>query len=178
MYISTPKNSSILAWEIPWTENPGRLQFMGWQRGRHDWVTTQLAHWGIELLKKTTFTPFLPVFYKVIEKKKNPQRLYSEQLYAYTHTYWRRQWHRTPVLLPGKSHGRRSLVGYSPWGHEESDMTERLHFPFSLSCIGEGIVTHSSVLAWRIPGTGSLVGCRLWGRTRLTWLSSSKFAFT
>ena len=51
---------------------------------------------------------------------------------------WRRQWHPTPVLLPGKSHGRRSLVGCSPWGHEESDMTERLHFDFSLSCIGEG----------------------------------------
>ena len=44
----------------------------------------------------------------------------------------------TPVLLPGKSHGRRSLVGCSPWGREESDTTERLHFHFSLSCIGEG----------------------------------------
>ena len=51
---------------------------------------------------------------------------------------WRRQWHPTPVLLPGKSRGQRSLVGGSPWGHEESDMTERLHFHFSLSCIGEG----------------------------------------
>ena len=51
---------------------------------------------------------------------------------------WRRQWHPTPVLLPGKSHGRRSLVGCRPWGHEESDMTERLHFHFSLSGIGEG----------------------------------------
>ena len=51
---------------------------------------------------------------------------------------WRRQWQPTPVLLPGKSHGRRSLVGCSPWGHEESDTTERLHFHFSLSCIGEG----------------------------------------
>ena len=50
----------------------------------------------------------------------------------------RRQWHPTPVLLPGKSHGRRSLVGYSPWGREESYMTERLYFHFSLSCIGEG----------------------------------------
>ena len=50
---------------------------------------------------------------------------------------FRRQWHPTPVLLPGKSHGRRSLVGCSPWGREESDMTERLRFPFSLSCIGE-----------------------------------------
>ena len=36
----------------------------------------------------------------------------------------------TPVLLPGESHGRRSLVGYSPWGHKESDMTEPLHFHF------------------------------------------------
>ena len=52
--------------------------------------------------------------------------------------YWRRQWHPTPVLLPGKSHGRRSLVGCSPWGREELDTTERLHFHFSLSCIGEG----------------------------------------
>ena len=53
----------------------------------------------------------------------------------------RRQWHPTPVLLPGKSHGQRILVGSigsSPWGLEESDMTEWLHFHFSLSCIGEG----------------------------------------
>ena len=50
----------------------------------------------------------------------------------------RRQWHPTPVLLPGKSHGRRSLVGCSPCGLEESDTTEWLHFHFSLSCIGEG----------------------------------------
>ena len=52
--------------------------------------------------------------------------------------YWRRQWQPTPVLLPGKSHGWRSLVGCSPWGHEELDMTKWLHFHFSLSCIGEG----------------------------------------
>ena len=112
------------------------------------------------------------------------------------------QWHPTPVFLPGKSHGRRSLVGCSLWGHEESDTTERLHFHLLLSLIGEGngtplqysclenpmdigvwkaavhgvaegrtrlsdftftfhfpalekeMVTHSSVLAWRIPGMG------------------------
>ena len=57
------------------------------------------------------------------------------------------------VLLPRKSHGWRSLVGCSPWGCEESDTTERLHFHFSLSCIGEEMATHSSVLVWRIPGT-------------------------
>ena len=50
---------------------------------------------------------------------------------------WRRQWYPTPVLLPGKSHGWRSLVGCSPWDPEELDTTEQLHFHFSLSCIGE-----------------------------------------
>ena len=50
----------------------------------------------------------------------------------------RRQWDPTPVLLPGKSHGWRSLVGCSPWGREELDMTEWLDFHFSLSRIGEG----------------------------------------
>ena len=50
----------------------------------------------------------------------------------------RRQWHPTPVLLPGKSHGLRSLIGSSPWGSWELDMTERLHFHFPLSRIGEG----------------------------------------
>ena len=41
---------------------------------------------------------------------------------------WKRKWQPTPVLLPGKSHGQKSLVGYSPWGRKESDTTERLSF--------------------------------------------------
>ena len=47
---------------------------------------------------------------------------------------WRRKWQPTPVFLPGKSHGWRSLVGYNLWGHKESDTTERLHFqlPFEI----------------------------------------------
>ena len=62
---------------------------------------------------------------------------------SFIFTFWpclvrRRQWHPTPILLPGKSLGWRSLVSCSPWGCKESDMTERLHFHFSLSCIGEG----------------------------------------
>ena len=43
---------------------------------------------------------------------------------------WRRKWQPTPVLLPGKSHGWRSMVGFSPWGHKEWDMTEQLHIHF------------------------------------------------
>ena len=127
----------------------------------------------------------------------------------------RRQWHPTPVLLPGKSHGRRSLVGCSPWGRTELDTTERLHFHFSLSCSGEGngnplqysclenpmdrgtwsaavhlvpksrtrlgnftftfhfhavekeMATHSSVLAWRILGTGKPGGLPSMGSHRV-----------
>ena len=60
-------------------------------------------------------------------------------IYLLTNVFsWRRRLHPTPLLLPGKSHGQRSLVGCSPWGRKESDTTERLHFHFSLSCIGEG----------------------------------------
>ena len=66
----------------------------------------------------------------------------------------RRQWHPTPVLLPGKSHGWRSLVGCSPWGHEESDTTERLTFTFHIHALEKEMATHSSILAWRIPGMG------------------------
>ena len=58
--------------------------------------------------------------------------------FMYSRICQRRQWHPTPVLLPGKSHGQRSLVGCSPSGCEESDMTERLHFHFSLSGEGNG----------------------------------------
>ena len=84
-------HSSILAWKIPWTEKPGRLQSMGSQRVRHDWVTS---------------------------------------LSLFTFMHWRRKWQPTLVLLPGESHGQRSLVGYSPQGRKESDTTERLHFHF------------------------------------------------
>ena len=64
----------------------------------------------------------------------------------------RRQWQPTPVLLPGKSHGWRSLVGCSPWGRWELDMTERLYF--SLSCIGEGNGSPLQCSCLENPGTG------------------------
>ena len=68
-------------------------------------------------------------------------------------SFWRRQWHPTPVLLPGESHGWRSLVGWGPWGREESDTTERLRFHFHFHPLEKEMATPSSVLAWRIPGT-------------------------
>ena len=82
-----------------------------------------------------------------------------------------------PVLLPGKSHGRRSLVGCSPWGHEESDMTEQLHFHFSLSCIGEGNGNPLQCSCLENPRDRGAWWAAIYGvaqsRTWLKWLSSS-----
>ena len=82
----------------------------------------------------------------------------------------------TPVLLPGKSHGWRSLVGCSPWGCEGLDTTEQLHFHFSLLCIGEGNGNLPVFLPGESQGWGSLMGS-VYGvaqsRTRLKRLSNS-----
>ena len=75
----------------------------------------------------------------------------------------RSPWHPTPVLLPGKSHGRRSRVGCSPWDCKESDSTERLHF----HALEKEMATHSSVLAWRIPGMGEPDGLPSMGSHRV-----------
>ena len=74
---------STLAWEIPWTEEPGGLQSMGSRRIRHNWVTS---------------------------------------LSLFTFMHWRRKWQPTPVFLSGESQGRGSLVGCRLWGRTESDM--------------------------------------------------------
>ena len=89
----------------------------------------------------------------------------------------RRQWHPTPVLLPGKSHGWRRLVGCSPWGREESDTTEQLHFHFSCSCSGEGNGTPLQYSSLENPMGGGDWWAADYGvaqsRTRLKRLSSS-----
>ena len=110
-----------------------------------------------------------------VDKKLWPVLMVSNQ---------RRQWHPTPVLLPGKSHGQRSLVGCSPWGLEESDVTEqgsdtteRLHFHFSLSSIGEGNGNPLQCSCLENPRDGWAWQAAFYGVTqswtRLKWLSSS-----
>ena len=79
----------------------------------------------------------------------------------------RRQWQATPVLLPGKSHGRRSLVGCSPWGRKEANTAEQLALTFHLHALEKEMATHSSVLAWRIPGTGEPDGLSSMGSHRV-----------
>ena len=97
------------------------------------------------------------------------------------HMFQRRQWHPTRVLLPGKSHGRRSRVGYSPWGRSESDTTERLHFHFSLSCIGKGNGNPLQCSCLENLRNGGAWWAAVYGvaqsRTWLKWLSSSRHVF-
>ena len=101
----------------------------------------------------------------------------DKQLWKSRSNIRRRQWHPTPVLSPGKSHGRRSLVGCSPWGLEELDTTERLHFHFSLSCIGEGNGTPLQYSCLENPRDGGAWWAAVYGvsqsRTRLIQFSSS-----
>ena len=88
----------------------------------------------------------------------------------------RRRWHPTPVLLPGKSHGWRSLVA-TVLGVAESRTRQRLHFHFSLSCIGEGNGTPLQCSCLENPRDGGAWQTAIYGvaqsRTRLKRLSSS-----
>ena len=115
-------HSSTLAWRIPWREEPGRLQSMGSKRVGHDWATSlslsfrnlQLVCHYHDIKPKSFCLEFRrPGFDPWVEK-----------------VPWRMKWQPSPVLLPGESHGGRSLVGYSPWGRKELDMTSDLTFTF------------------------------------------------
>ena len=78
-----------------------------------------------------------------------------------------RQWHPTPVLLPGKSQGRRTLVG---WVHGVAKSQARLSdftFTFHFHALEKEMATHSSVLAWRIPGKGEPCGLPSMGSHRV-----------
>ena len=115
------------------------------------------------------YTQYIVITYK--EKKSKKVCIYVYSLYG------RRRWHPTPVLLPGKSHGWRSLVGCSPWGRKELDTTERLHFHFSRSCIGEGNGNPLQCSCLENPRDRGAWWAAVYGvtqtRTRLKWLSIS-----
>ena len=102
---------------------------------------------------------------------------WATSLSLFTFMHWRRQRPPTPVLLPAKSHGRRSPVGCSPWAREEWDTTERLHFHFSLSCIGEGNGNPLQCSCLENPKDGGASWAAVYGvaqsQTRLKRLSSS-----
>ena len=127
------------------------------------WVLSQLFHSPLSPLSKGSLVPlqFLPLEWYHLHIQ-------------------RRKWHPTPVLLPGKSHGRRSLVRCSPWGHKESDMTKRFHF--SLSCIGEGNGNPLQCSCPENPRDRGAWWAAIYGvaqsRTWLKWLSSSSICIS
>ena len=118
-----------------------------------------MPQWKISHPSKVFNQAFNPESHSELQLKR------AVDLLLHQESLRRRQWHPTPVLLPGKSHGRRSLVGCSPWGRQELDTTERLLFYFSLSCTGEGNGNPLQCSCLENPRTASLVGCHLWGRT-------------
>ena len=103
-------------------------------------------------------------------KEEMPERATEERALC-----GRRQWHPTPVLLPGKSYGWKSLVGCSPWGCQEPDTAERLHFHFSLAYIGEGNGSPLQCSCLENPRDGGAWWAAVYGITqswtRLKWLS-------
>ena len=108
---------------------------------------------------------------------------WATSLSLFTFMHWSRKWQPTPVLLPGESHGWRSPEGCSPRGRWGSDTTERLHFHFSLSCIGEGNGNPLQCSCLENPRDGGAWWAAIYGvtqsRTRLKWLSSSSmYIFT
>ena len=133
-------HSSILAWKIPWLEDPGELQFMRWQRVRHDWAHEHripLRSWKstqnqdifpssmvlvTEELTSSLVIPRSPSDEDSAYQCKRCKRLGFDPWVG--NIPWSRKWQPTPVFLPRKFHGQRSLVGYSPWSHKESHTTE------------------------------------------------------
>jgi len=133
--------------------------------------------WSNEVIGNLKETVFLKNEYRLIMcvcVVAEVRGRYSRGLYARQR---RRQWHPTPVLLPGQSYGWRCLVSCSPWGHKESDTNERLHFHFSLSCLGEGNGNPLQCSCLENPRDGRAWWAAIYGvargQTRLKRLSSS-----
>ena len=89
----------------------------------------------------------------------------------------RRQWYPTPVLLLGKSHGWRSLEGCSPWVAKSQTGLSDFTFTFHFHALEKEMATHSSVLAWRIPGAGEPGGLPSMGSHRVGHGNSVRLYF-
>ena len=116
-------HSPILAWRIPWTEEPGELPSGELKRVGHDWATTTTT---------TTKTSLMAQMLKTLPVRQ--ETWFNPWVRKIP---WRREWKPIPEFLPGEFHGQKSLVGYSPWGHKESDMTEQLTLHFLFTFMGQ-----------------------------------------
>ena len=133
----TATHSSILAWKFPWME--GFLRQVTEDKYNPAFTSRTVAN-VISICREPETTVVLSAHgnFQCDGWSMKCMITSGEMFDPFQGLLQRRQWHPTPVILPGKSHWWRSLVGCSPWGLEEWDTTEWLHFHFSLSCIGEG----------------------------------------
>ena len=139
--------------------NSDRVYFLGLQNH---------CRWWLQPWNEKTLSPWKESYDQPGWRIKK-QRHYFATKGLSSQAYRRRQWHPTPVLLPGKSHGWRSLVSCSPWGREGSDMTEWVHFHFSLSCIGEGYGNPLQYSCLENPRDWGTWWAAIWGSTELDW---------
>ena len=138
---SMASGSSMLAWRIPGTEGPGGLQSI-WSQESHTAEQLNTSHFPYfpssllnkckaEIYKKKKAISSIFGFRgkAVAQMVKRLPAMWGTRFNPWVGKIpWRRKWQPTPVFLPGKSHGWRSLTGYSPRGPKDSDMTEQLHF--------------------------------------------------
>ena len=123
------------------------LQSMGLQRVRHNWVTE--LNWTVCNLHSSHG---LPRWFSGKETACQCRRHKRHGFDPWVRKIpWRRKWQPTPVFLPGKPHGQRSLAGYSPWGCKNLDMTERLSTRHSL---------HTNLKIWM--HVWSIPGLKVW----------------
>ena len=112
-----------LAWKIPWTKEPGGLQSMGLQRAQHNWSILAHVPYLISLLVEQGFPSCARGKEPAFQWRRCRRPRFDPWIGK---ILWRREWQPTPIFLPGKSHGQRSLAGYSPWGCKESDTIGQL----------------------------------------------------
>ena len=147
------------AWDVPFVTAPSSLLFL------NSWSVAFI--WEMCLTRVGFLSTILACCFWYVYETFNLLHICNIYLR-------RRHWRPTPGLLPGKSHGWRSLVGCSPRGLEELDTTERLQtrlskfpFTFHFHALEKEMATHSSVLSWRIPGTVEPGGLPFMGSHRV-----------
>ena len=147
------------------------------------WGLQNHCRWWLKPWSWKTLAPWKKSYDQPRQHIKNQRHYFinkgpSSESYGFSSSYmWmrRRQWQPTPVLLPGKSHGRRSLVGCSPWVTKSWAHLSDFTFTFHFHALEKEVATHSSILAWRIPGTEEPGGLPSMGSHRAghDWSSSS-----
>ena len=105
----------------------------------------------ILMMSSESVFPFVTCGFRVTARKPLPNQMAQRFMLMFPSRQRKRKWQPTPVLLPAKFHGWRSLMGCSPWGDKESDMTEQLHFPSRIFIVFSSVQSLSRVRLFETP---------------------------